>query len=65
MKRDLTICDRCGTNDFSGRASVIEFSKLELGGGNARTLDLCEDCVSDFLQWLEKEKHNAKEAEPH
>ena len=64
MKRNLMICDRCGVDDFSGRASVMKFFSLALGWeGDSEQVgdkrwDLCEDCVRDLQNWMAVENTN-------
>lgn len=68
MKKTSYICDRCG-KEKTGHVGVnIPFQDKVIqdvgwvticsGTGFKRNLDLCEDCIVAFKNWLENESQN-------
>lgn len=67
----VKMCDRCSKIiPPSADISQTKFPKVEVQVtrqvGYYATIDLCNACVKEFLEWIVKgEKNNGEEAEPH
>lgn len=53
MKKEIYICDRCGSNieDTINDFSVVDVHSLPLNIGRLR-VELCECCIDDLMQFL-------------
>lgn len=53
MKKEIHICDRCGSRieDIINDFSVVEVHSLPLNIGRLR-VELCECCIDDLMQFL-------------
>lgn len=53
MKKEICICDRCGSNieDTINDLSIVDIHSSPLNIGRLR-VELCECCIDDLMQFL-------------